>query len=72
MDPKVILLKLLDEQGLKDFVLVDVLDGIVKKKLDELVLSSDNALDDALLAMIYPVVKDAVAKILDEQLAKLA
>lgn len=71
LDPKVIAAKLIDEAGLKSFVMDDVLDGIVKAKLDELVLDTDNSLDDALVNMLYPIIRDAVAKYIDEQLAKL-
>lgn len=71
MDPKAVAAKLIDEQGLKDFVLVDVLDGIVKVKLDEMAAGTEISLDDALVALIYPVLRDFASKALDEQLAKL-
>ena len=66
-----VIFKLLDEEGLKSFILEDTLDGRVKVKLDELVASSENTLDDALLAMIYPVVRQEIADYLDEKLAAL-
>lgn len=71
MDPKKILLKVIDEDGLLELISVDLLDGVVKKKLDELAASSDNSLDDALVAMIYPLVKEQVVKFLKEKIDEL-
>lgn len=72
MDAKKVALKLIDEEGLKAFLLDDVLDGIVKAKLDELTQSTEITLDDAVVAMVYPIVRDAVSKYIDEQIAKLS
>lgn len=72
LDPKAIAAKLIDEEGLKSFIAEDLLDGVVKAELDKLVLKTDNSLDDALVSMIFPIVKDAVMKFVDEKLAELA
>jgi hypothetical protein len=71
MDSKEILLKILDEQGVKSLIIDDVLDGIVKAKLDELVLDTENTLDDSLVEMIYPMVKAAVSDWLQSQIDEL-
>lgn len=71
LDAKVALLKVLDEQGVKSLLLDDIADGVIKVKLDELVASSENTLDDALAAMIYPVVREAIGGFLDEKIAEL-
>lgn len=71
MDAKTIALKVIDEAGLRSLILEDLLDGVVKVKLDELVAKTDNSLDDALVAMIYPLIREEVAKFFDAQLAKL-
>lgn len=71
MDIKPLLLKVIDEQGLKDVILKDLLDGVVKAKLDELAAASDNKLDDSLVALVYPMLREVASKFLDEQLAKL-
>ena len=69
MDIKAILLKRIDLKGL---LVEDILAGIVKAKLDELVAKTDNTLDDALVAMIYPELLKALEKFVDEKLAELA
>lgn len=71
MDVKALLLKVIDEDGLKDLILVDLLDGQLKKKLDELAAASDNKLDDSLVALVYPMLRDVADKFLAEQLEKL-
>lgn len=71
MSAKEVLFKVLDEEGLKSLLLDDILDGKVKAKLDEMVADSENSLDDALLAMVYPVIREEAAKFLDEKLAAL-
>lgn len=71
LDAKSALLKVLDEDGLISLVVDDVLDGVVKAKLEELVQSSDNSLDDALLAMIYPVIREEANKFLLAKKAEL-
>jgi hypothetical protein len=70
MDAKEILSMILDEEGVKRLILEKVLDEVVKGKLDELVQKSDNTLDDALLSMIYPLVRDEVAKQVDKLMEK--
>lgn len=67
MDIKAMLLNRIDLEGL---IIEDVLRGIVKKKLDELVADSSNTLDDALVAMIYPEIEKAAARELKELLDK--
>lgn len=71
MDAKKIILKLIDEQGLMSFVKDDLFDGVVLAKLQELAKKTDNSLDDALVAMIYPIMKDSVVKVLEAELEKL-
>lgn len=71
LDPKEIAAKLLDEEGLRSFLGDDILDGVIKVKLDELVESSENSLDDAIVEMIYPVVKAAVMDYIDGKLNEL-
>lgn len=72
MDYKEIIAEVLDEEGLKRLALEKLMDEIVKGKLDELVQESSNTLDDALLAMIYPVVRDEVEKQIDKLFEKMA
>lgn len=72
MDIKEILADIIDEDGLKKLALEKLMDGIVKAKLDELVQKSDNTLDDALVSMIYPLLRDEVAKQLDKLMEKAA
>lgn len=71
MDYKSVLSKLIDEKGLMSLIMDDVLEGVVKKKLDELVLDSENKLDDALVGMIYPILKEEMEKFLSEKMAEL-
>lgn len=71
MNAKEIIFKLIDEEGLTSLVVDDLMDSVVKNKLDELVLKTDNALDNALVEMIYPLVRAEVVKFLSEQLASL-
>lgn len=70
MDLKKVLVKVIDEQGLKSVLLEEVLDGVVKVKLDQIVADSSNAFDDALLAMVYPMIREAVALALEKALAE--
>lgn len=71
MDGKAALLRVLDEEGLKALLLEDVIDGVIKKKLDELVADTSNALDDALLGMLFPPLRKEVEKFIDAKLAEL-
>jgi len=71
MTLKEAIIKVIDEEGLAELVGVDLMDGVVKKKLDELVLDTNNSIDDALVAMIYPIIKDAVMKFITTELGKL-
>jgi len=65
---KELVLKYVDIQGL---AIEGILEGLVFKKLDELVLDSENKLDDALVEMIKPSVKAYVAEKLAEKLAEM-
>lgn len=69
MDIKAVLLKRIDLKGL---LVEDIMGDVIKKKLDELVAKSDNTLDDALVAMIYPELLKALEKFVDEKVAELA
>ena len=60
-----------DNVNFKGLIIEGILDGVVKAKLDELVLASDNSLDDALVAMIYPEIKKAAEKYVEDLVAKL-
>jgi hypothetical protein len=71
MSAKEVLFKILDEEGLKSVILEDLMDGQLKAKLDELVASSENSIDDALVAMVYPLLREEAAKFLDEKLAAM-
>lgn len=68
VDVKAILLKRIDLKGL---IVEDVLQGVVKAKLQELVDDSSNTLDNALMAMVYPELEKAAVKFVEEQLQKL-
>lgn len=68
MDYKAVLLKRVDLKGL---VIEDILQGLVKAKLDEIVKDSSNSFDDMLMTFVYPEIEKAVVKWADEQLAKL-
>lgn len=72
MDYKSALSKVIDEQGLVSLICDDLMDGVIKAKLDELVQKSDNSLDDAIVAMVYPIVRDEAKKFIEAQLAKMA
>lgn len=72
MDIKEILADIIDEDGLKRLVLEKLMDEVIKGKLDELVQKSDNTLDDALVSMIYPLLREEVSKQVDKLMAKAA
>ena len=72
MDVKEILAMVLDEDGVKKLALEKLMDEIIKGKLDELVQKSDNTLDDALVAIVYPVLREEVEKQIDKLMAKAA
>lgn len=65
MDIKEVLLKRIDIKGL---LVEDLMEGIIKSELDKLVAKTDNTLDDALVAMIYPEMVKAVEAFIDEKL----
>lgn len=71
LDPKTVLLKVIDEQGVLSLVGDDLLDGVVKAKLEEIVKDTSNSYDDMLVTMVYPLVKDAVMTFLNDKLAEL-
>lgn len=62
---------LVDNVNFSGIIIDGVLDGIIKVKLDELVQKSDNTLDDALVAMIYPELKKAAEAKLAELISGL-
>ena len=71
MSAKEVLFKILDEEGLKSVVLEDLMDNVLKAKLDELAAGTENSIDDALVAMVYPLLREEAQKFLDEKLAAL-
>ena len=70
IDVKAIIAKRLDLKGL---LVEDVMQGIIKAKLAEIVADSSNKFDDALFNMVYPELEkaaaDAVQKLIDDLLA---
>lgn len=66
MDLKSALLKIIDEEGLKEVILVEVMDGMLKPKLEEFAKDSSNPYDDALVAMLYPILREGVKAGLDK------
>jgi len=66
IDVKELALKYIDVKGL---AVEGILEGMVFKKLDELVLDSENKLDDAMAEMLKPLIKQYVADALDSKLA---
>ncbi len=64
MAVKDLVVKYVDLEGL---AVEGILEGMVFVKLDEIVLDSKNTLDDAMVAMIKPLIKSYVA----EQIQKL-
>lgn len=71
MEAKEIAAKVLARVDLKGLLIEDVLKGVVKKKLEEIVADSANTFDDAMFAMVYPLLEKAVVDWLDAELAKL-
>ena len=67
MDIKEIVAKRLDLKGL---LIEDLYDGLIVPELEKLVAKSDNDLDDGLLLMIKPVLRDALEKVVDANVAK--
>ncbi len=57
--------------NVKGLLLEYVYDQVLAKALDDLVEKSDNKIDDAIAAMLKPLLRDELEKRLDEQLAKL-
>ena len=54
-------------EPMKLFLVEDVLAGVIKSKLDELVADSSNTYDDALVGLLYPMLEEAIK----EQINKL-
>ncbi len=71
MDWKEVAQLLIDEEGLKKLALEKLMDEVIKGKLDELVQKSDNTLDDALAAIVYPVLREEIEKQIDKLLGKM-
>lgn len=63
-----VLAKYLDVKGL---LLGYVYDKLLSEALDGLVQKTDNTVDDAVVAMLKPLLRDELEKRLDDQLAKL-
>ncbi len=62
---KEILAKRVDWKGM---LLEDIMDGVIKGKLDELVQKSENTIDDAVVNLVYPLLREEVAKYVEEKL----
>jgi len=69
LDIKDMLLKRIDLRGL---IVEDVMQAIIKKKMEEFVKDSENTYDDALYNLLYPMLEEEVIKKIDELLAKIA
>lgn len=67
MEWKEVLVKRVDVKGL---LVEDVLRGVVKAKLEEIVKDTSNPFDDSLMTFVYPLLEEAVAKAIDELVAK--
>jgi hypothetical protein len=67
MDWKEVLVKRVDVKGL---LVEDVLRGLIKGKLEEIVKDTSNPFDDSLLTFVYPLLEEAVAKAVDELVEK--
>ena len=72
MRTKEILTTLIDEEGFLRLVGDELLDKVIKGKLDELAKSTDTAIDDAMVAMIYPPLKAAVMDYLSGKAEELS
>jgi len=68
IDFKAMLLKRIDLRGL---IIDDLLKNALHEVLADLVLRSDNTIDDAIVAMLEPLVVAEAEKRIDELLAKL-
>lgn len=53
-------------EPMKAFLAEDLLAGVIKQKLDELVADSSNTYDDALVGLLYPMLEDAIKEQLDK------
>ena len=62
-----ILLKRVDVKGI---LIEDILKGVIYKKIDELVASSENSLDNAVAEMVKPLLSTELEKLVVEFLAK--
>lgn len=71
MDGKELAAVVLKRVDVKGLLVEDVLRGVVKAKLEQIVQDTTNTFDDAMFAMVYPLLEDAVVKWLDAELAKL-
>lgn len=60
LDVKKSLLKVIDEDGLVSFIGDDILAGVIKAKLQQIVSDTSNPFDDMLLSVVYPKLEEAV------------
>lgn len=67
MDIKKVLLNSIDLEKLIDGLIVEGLEPAFKK----IVADSDNLIDDAVFAMVYPPLKVAIQKLVAAEVAKL-
>jgi len=72
LDIKTALFKVIDEKGLVSLVVDDVLDGVIHAKLKELAAGTDTSVDDALVATVYPMLRQAAVDFLAAKLSELA
>lgn len=68
MDLVQILLKRVDAKGL---LLEDLFDGVLMARLQEVVDSTDNSLDNSVKELLEPVLRSALEKWLDDKMAEL-
>lgn len=58
-------------EPLKDFLVQDVMVGVIKVKLDEFVKDSSNTYDDALVSLLWPILEKAIVDAADKGLESL-
>ena len=71
MGDNMFLQMLLNRFDVKGFLVHDLLGEALSKKLDEIVASTDNTLDDTLKQIIYPQLMAVIESKVDEVLAKV-
>lgn len=60
LDVKKSLLKVIDEDGLVSFIGDDILAGVIKAKLQEIVADTSTPFDDMAFNYVYPKLEEAV------------